>query len=147
MFKERLKQLMHTNGSHGFTLIEVVIAISIFAIGFLAVAALQISANKSSRRALEVTEATAIASNQMERLMSLSFDDGELDTDTPHSDNQGKYNTRWGVTFSDVIITGTTTVDAKTINLNVSWDRMLSGGSSQRSVNIDFIKPNPIYIE
>jgi prepilin-type N-terminal cleavage/methylation domain-containing protein len=74
MFKERLKQLMHTNGSHGFTLIEVVIAISIFAIGFLAVAALQISANKSSRRALEVTEATAIASNQMERLMSLSFD-------------------------------------------------------------------------
>ncbi len=147
MFKERLKQLMSKNSSHGFTLIEVVIAISIFAIGFLAVAALQISASKSSRRALEVTEATAIASDQMERLMSLSFDDGELVTGTTHSNNQGKYNVQWGVTFSDAIITGTTTLDAKTINLNVSWNRVLSGGSSQRSVNIDFIKPNPIYID
>jgi type IV pilus assembly protein PilV len=147
MFKERLKQFMSRNNSHGFTLIEVVIAISIFAIGCLAVAALQISANKSSRRALEVTEATAIASDQMERLMSLSFDDSELVTGTTHSDNQGNYNVQWGVTFSDVIITGTTTDDAKTINLNVSWDTVLSGGSSQRSVNIDFIKPNPIYID
>jgi hypothetical protein len=83
----------------------------------------------------------------MERLMSLGFDDGELVTGTTHSDTQGKYNLQWEVAFSDVIITGTTTVDAKTINLNVSWDRALSSGSSQRSVNIDFIKPNPIYIE
>ena len=147
MFKEQFNHLKQKNNNQGFTLIEILIATSIFAIGFLAVAAMQISASKSTRRAVEVTEATALASDQMERLMSLGFDDGELVTGTTHSDTQGKYNLQWEVAFSDVIITGTTTVDAKTINLNVSWDRALSGGSSQRSVNIDFIKPNPIYIE
>ena len=147
MFKEQFNHLKQKNNNQGFTLIEILIATSIFAIGFLAVAAMQISASKSTRRAVEVTEATAIASDQMERLMSLPFDDGELVTGTTHSDTQGKYNLQWEVVFSDVIITGTTTVDAKTINLNVSWDRVLSSGSSQRSVNIDFIKPNPIYIE
>jgi type IV pilus modification protein PilV len=147
MFKEQFNHLKQKNNNQGFTLIEILIATSIFAIGFLAVAAMQISASKSTRRAVEVTEATAIASDQMERLMSLPFDDDKLVTGATHSDTQDKYNLQWEVVFSDVIITGTTTVDAKTINLNVSWDRVLSSGSSQRSVNIDFIKPNPIYIE
>ena len=140
-----IKQIKKKNNSQGFTLLEVLIAISIFAIGFLAVAAMQITANKSTRRAVEVTEATAIASDRMERLMALPYGDSLLDPGN-HPDNQGKYNIQWGVVaFSDVNITGTTPVDAKTINLNVSWDPVLSGGSSQRSVNIDFIKPNPIY--
>jgi type IV pilus modification protein PilV len=140
-----INQIKKKNNNQGFTLIEVLIAISIFAIGFLAVAAMQITANKSTRRAVEVTEATAIASDRMERLMALPYGDGLL-VPGNHTDNQGKYDIQWGVVaFSDVNITGTTPVDAKTINLNVSWDPVLSGGSSQRSVNIDFIKPNPIY--
>jgi type IV pilus assembly protein PilV len=139
-----IKQIKKKNNSRGFTLLEVLIAISIFAIGFLAVAAMQITANKSTRRAVEVTEATAIASDRMERFMALPYGDGLL-VPGNHTDNQGKYDIQWGVSFSDVIITGTTTVNAKTINLNVSWDPVWSGGSSQRSVNIDFIKPNPIY--
>ncbi len=139
-----IKQIKKKNNSQGFTLIEVLIAMSIFAIGFLAVATMQITANKSTRRAVEVTEATAIASDRMERLMALPYDDGLLALGN-HTLNQGKYDIQWGVAFSDVIITGTTTADAKTINLKVSWDRVLSGGSSQRSVNIDFIKPNPIF--
>ena len=138
------KQLKKINNCQGFTLPEVLIAISVFAIGFLAVAAMQITANKSTRRAVELTEATAIASDRMERLMALSYTDGLLAPGN-HTDEQGKYDLQWQVAFSDVIITGTTTPDAKTIKLNVSWDRVLSKGSSQRSVNIDFIKPNPIY--
>ena len=138
------KQLKKINNCQGFTLPEVLIAISVFAIGFLAVAAMQLTANKSTRRAVEFTEATAIASDHMERLMALSYTDGLLDPGN-HTDEQGKYDLQWQVAFSDVIITGTTTPDAKTIKLNVSWDRVLSEGSSHRSVNIDFIKPNPIY--
>jgi type IV pilus modification protein PilV len=142
-----IKQIKKTNNNQGFTLIEVLIAMSIFAIGFLAVAAMQITANKSTRRAVEVTEATAIASDRMERLMALPYSHVDLASGNHTDPNiQGKYDIQWGVVaFSDVIITGTTTVNAKTINLNVSWDPVLSGGSSQRSVNIDFIKPNPIY--
>jgi hypothetical protein len=32
--------------------------------------------------------------------------------------------------------------DAKTIELTVSWNPVMSGGSAQRRVNIDFIKPD-----
>ena len=105
---------------------------------------MQITANKSTRRAAELTEATAIASDRMERFMALPYDDSLLAPGN-YNDEQGKYDLQWQVAFSDVIITGTSTPDAKTIKLNVSWDRVLSEGSSQRSVNIDFIKPNPIY--
>jgi hypothetical protein len=80
----------------------------------------------------------------MERLMALSYTDGDLNPGN-HTDNQGRYNIQWGVAFSDVIIDGTVTVDAKTINLAVTWSPVLSGGSPQKSVSIDFIKPNPIY--
>ena len=111
-----LKQIKKKNNNQGFTLLEVLIASSVFAIGFLAVAAMQITANKSTRRAVEVTEATAIASDRMERLMALPYTDSLLEPGN-HTDNQGKYDIQWGVTFSDVIITGTTTVDAKTIIL------------------------------
>ena len=140
-----MKQIKRKNDSQGFSLIEVLIAISIFAIGFLAVAAMQITANKSTRRAVEITEATAIASDRMERLMALPYTDSLLDPGNHPPEKQGNYDIQYQVAFSDVIITGTTTVNAKTINLNVSWDRVLSGGSSQRSVDLDFIKPNPIY--
>ena len=139
-----MMQIIKKNDTRGFTLIEVLIAISVFAIGFLAVAALQITANKSTRRSVEFTEATAIASDRMERLMALPYTDGQL-LPGDYTDKQGKYDIRYQVAFSDAIISGTTTIDAKTINLSVSWDRVLSGGSSQRSVDIDFIKPNPVY--
>ena len=139
-----MKKIKKKNDSRGFTLIEVLIAISVFAIGFLAVAAMQITANKSTRRSVEFTEATAIASDRMERLMALPYTDGQL-LPGNYTDQQDKYDIRYQVAFSDAIITGTTTVDAKTINLSVRWDRALSGGSSQRSVDLDFIKPNPIY--
>ena len=139
-----MKKIRKKNDNQGFTLIEVLIAVSVFAIGFLAVAAMQITANKSTRRSVEFTEATAIASDRMERLMALPYTDGQL-LPGNYTDQQGKYDIRYQVAFSDAIITGTTTLDAKTINLSVRWDRALSGGSSQRSVDLDFIKPNPIY--
>ena len=144
MAAKLLDQISEKNCNRGFTLIEILIALSVFAIGFLAIATMQITASKSTRRAVEVTEATAIASDHMEKLMALPYDDLLLDPGI-HTDNKGHYDLQWQVSFSDVIITGTSTEDAKTINLNVSWDRAFSKGSSRRSVNLDFIKPNLIY--
>lgn len=131
------------NNNLGFTLPEVLIAISIFAIGFLAAATMQIYASNSNRRASEATEATSIASRHLERLMTLDFDDGDLDpAGSPHPAgglNEGKYSIQWQVADSDENSDGVN--DAKTIKLTVSWSLLLSGGS-QRSVNIDFIKPD-----
>ena len=138
-----IKQHQNNLNDNGFTLIEMLIAISIFAIGFLAVASLQISAGKSNRTASETTAAVNIAADRMERLMSASFTDALLDSDptkNPHPDNQGKYNIQWVVTDTDLSADGVD--DAKIVNLTVSWTPYLSGGAAQRNVNIDFIKPD-----
>lgn len=127
----------------GFTLIEVLIALSVFAIGALAVASLQITSGKSNRTGSEITMAVNLASDQMEAFMALPFDDASLSTDpsvNPHADNQGKYNLQWVVTNTDLNADGTD--DAKLINLTVSWIGYLNGSSQPRSIKIDQIKPS-----
>jgi type IV pilus assembly protein PilV len=122
----------------GFTLIEVLIALGIFAIGFLAVAAMQVSANLGTRNACEASEATALATNQMEELMQLPFDDGDLNPATnPHQVSRGKYTIEWSVTDSDLNADGSN--DAKTVQLSVSWTRLRGTG---RTVKLAFVKHN-----
>ena len=54
----------------GFTLLEVLIAISIFSIGVLAVAAMQGTATRGNRLGNELTRATVLAQQQIEVLKS-----------------------------------------------------------------------------
>ncbi len=65
----------------GFTLIEVMIALAIFAIGFLAVAGMQIHALNSTTHSREVTEAQALAQREVERLRAIPLYDPDLDLD------------------------------------------------------------------
>ena len=136
---------MKKGNDRGYTLIETMIAIAIFAIGFLAIASLQIAATKTSRASSEYTQASTIATDRMERLMSLPYGDDDLDPDpasNPHPDPpddvQGKYNIQWVVTETDLNADGTN--DAKIVNMTVTWDRL--EGSSGRFVNLDFVKPD-----
>lgn len=140
--KKMIKQALNKREDNtGFTLIEILIAMSIFAIGFLAVSSLQLSAGKSNRTASEMTIAANIASDQMERLINLPSDDADLDpAANPHSDSQGKYNIQWVVTNTDLNTDGVD--DARIINLTVTWNALLVGGTNQRSIDMDFIKPN-----
>ena len=59
----------------GFTLIEILIAIAIFAIGILAVSAMQISSVKGNAIARGVTEKASLAADRMEKLLALPYDD------------------------------------------------------------------------
>ena len=82
----------------GLTLIEVIFAMSIFAIGVLAVSALAVStvdSNSSSRR---LTEATTLAEDRLERLMSLPYD---LIAAGNHS--EGGYNISWTISEDDIV--------------------------------------------
>jgi type IV pilus assembly protein PilV len=123
----------------GFTLVEVLITLAIFAIGILAVASLQVSANVQSRKSAEITEASGIASDQMENLLQRPFDHADLDPAlNPHQLASGKYLLQWSVAASD--LNGDGINDSKSVNLTVSWNAMFHAGSSQRLVRMVFLK-------
>lgn len=70
---------------YGFTLIEIMIAVTVFAIGILAVAAMQIESVRGNSLASGLTEATMAAQSRMEQLMSLNYNDPILSD----ADNDG----------------------------------------------------------
>jgi prepilin-type N-terminal cleavage/methylation domain-containing protein len=123
----------------GFSLIEILIALSIFAIGILAVATLQVSANLTSRSSADITQASSLASGQMEEIMHLPFLHTALDpASNPHSKSSGKYVTEWWVTNTD--LDGDGVFESKTVELTVSWKRLFSPGPDQKQVKVLFIK-------
>ena len=66
------------NSSRGFTLIEVMIGMVIFAIGILSVAAMQTSAVRGNTSANKTTRAFAWCSDRIEFLKSLPYTDASL---------------------------------------------------------------------
>lgn len=120
----------------GFTLLEVIIAISILTIGLLAVASMQVSAIKGNTLSFGVTEATTWAGDQMEKLMIMPYDpdpyadddplddrdkDGKLglEDDTPgtadHNVTRRKYTVYWNIAVD------ADRDDTKTVNVIVTW--------------------------
>lgn len=69
---------VNDNNIGGFTLIEILLALAIFSIGVLAIAGLQITATNGDTRARFATEAAALAQNQAEQLLSLTYDTGNI---------------------------------------------------------------------
>ncbi len=110
----------YNQGEGGFTLIEILIAMTIFAIGILAVTSMQIMALQTNARASRSTEAFAVATDKMEELIRTNYDDIDSSTD-PEVD--GEYTTTWNVTEDN-------NAEFKTITVTVSWhylnDRQIS---------------------
>jgi type IV pilus modification protein PilV len=120
----------HRNDA-GLSLLEVLIAMTIFSIGILAVASLQFSSSLLSRNSADITQASNLASDHMERLMLLPYAHADL-TPGSISRTSGKYNIIWDVAEDD--LNADTVNDAKTINLSVVWS------GNQRRVKVSFIK-------
>ena len=142
----------------GFTLLEVIVAISILTIGLLAVASMQVSAIRGNASAYGITEGTSLASDQIEKLMIMPYDnpypvvdsddyllypledrdkDGKfgLEDDTAstadHQVTRGKYTVCWNIAV-DVEANNT-----KTVNVIVTW----ADHGIQKSVSIRNIIP------
>ena len=124
--------LAKKHGERGFSLVEVLITLFIFAVGVLAVALLlDLSVQKNASARL-MSEATEIAQYQMEKLMGASYRDTELDaSSSPFGPNAiGKHSVSWAVQ-EDLPMSG-----MKTINLTVAWtDRGVA-----KSFTVDSIK-------
>jgi len=77
----KMIKIERVDGESGFTLIEVLIAIGIFAIGFLAVGLMQINAMNTANSARRTTEALTVAEDWVEQLRALPFYNEDLDLD------------------------------------------------------------------
>ena len=102
----------------GFSLVEVMIAVSIFAVGLLAVALMLDTAIQYNSSARLISEATEIAQYQMEKLMGGPYDAADLDEAfSPYGpENVANYRVTWTVR-EDLPMSA-----MKTINLTVAWD-------------------------
>jgi type II secretion system protein I len=81
---------------HGFTLIEVLIAMAIFSIGILAVGTMQVSSTNSNAAARIQTEEYTWVVDQIERLTGLDYNDPALNAGG-HSIARTPYTVSWTV--------------------------------------------------
>jgi prepilin-type N-terminal cleavage/methylation domain-containing protein len=92
----------------GFTLIEVLVALTIFAVGLLAIAALQTSAIRMNSTGDRLTEISTLGIDKYEELMSLPFTDPQLAVGGPYTDPNppAGYTVRWTV-VQDILVANT----------------------------------------
>ena len=110
----------------GFTLLEVLIAIAIVAIGLLAVAGMQLTAIQGNRAGGNLSVATHLAEQELERLKASSFDAPDL-TPGNHADmnNPIDSNGNAGGIFTREWQVEDHTVFSKRVIVTVSWNELL----------------------
>jgi len=142
----------------GFTLIEVIFAISILTIGILAVAVMQGNSIRGNAFASSVSSGTTWASDRMEKLIAAAYDDyddpdlddsdgdgfnGLNDTgfdnddatqgDADHRETQGNYTVYWNIAADAESILN----DTKIISLIVIW----TDHGVERNVSMRYVVP------
>ena len=120
MDHKTLENTLRIKSDEGFTLIEVLIAMAIFLIGFLAVGAMQISAVNSNASARMRTEASMIAAQHAERLLALPFADLDATVAADYPIDQVPY------TIAQPTITSRTggeltATNNRIVNVTVQW--------------------------
>jgi hypothetical protein len=75
IMKKKARYNRFIQNSRGFSLLEVLLGVSVFMIGMLGVTALNISSMKSNTFSGNLSEATVVAASKIEELMAQEFDD------------------------------------------------------------------------
>ena len=121
---------------NGFTLLEVLVAITIFAVGLLAVAALHTSAIKMNSTSNKLTNLSTLAMDQIEKLSALPYADSALNAGNhgPAASPAANYSISYFVTDTTFVIDSVPVSIKKTVTVTVS--------GRGKTENISFIKPN-----
>lgn len=147
MKRNHATKIRKASKEKGFTLVEVIVAISILSFGLLAVASMQVTAIMGNSLSGNLTEASALAGDRMEKLMSMDYDAAQLDdTDDDGADgledasaatadgedprDLGIYDIYWNVAEN------ATFNDTKTVNVIVTWTQ----GGPQKTFVMQGIK-------
>jgi len=112
----------------GYTLIEILIAITILAFGLMAVATMQVTAIKTNATASGISQGLILGQAKVEELMNLPYS-ALSDGSSPPT---GKYTVFWNVAVNVPV------TDSKTIRVIVIWTEK---GIDKR-IKLDFVKTN-----
>jgi prepilin-type N-terminal cleavage/methylation domain-containing protein len=110
---------------HGYTLIEVLIALTIFAVGLLAVAGMQTSAIRMNSIAGKLTDLSTWGMDKIEELSALPYSHPLLDSaGNPHQERIGDYTISWRVIDNNPVtntkkITVTVTGQGKRADISI----------------------------
>lgn len=133
----------------GFTLVEVLISITILAIGILAVASMQIMAIRGNEFARYQTLSQTWAADWLENLMALDYNDPDLDlTESPPFKFEDSADALphelvtmviWSITEPDFDADGNADFAAKRIQVTVRWTYR----GEPQVTTVQAIKPDP----
>lgn len=128
----------------GFTLIELTIAIAVFAVGMLSLSGMLLAAMQGEGRGRHTTQASAIAESQMEQLQRLTWTQltPTAGWSTPvavHNTVQGETNKDEQTYMVDWRIRNLVTGWTRSVDVRVSWD---DPGRPSRSVTFSSVRFN-----
>ncbi|MBE0501457.1 MAG: prepilin-type N-terminal cleavage/methylation domain-containing protein [Desulfuromonadales bacterium] len=108
--------MMRNCSEKGFTLVEVLVSMTIFSFGILAVINMQLLSASINIKARGMTEGVIAAQNKIEELSTLDYGHDDLKAGVAHADSDGRYTLSWTVVDDEPM------VNSKTIRVVVSWD-------------------------
>ena len=109
-------------GEKGFTLIEVIFAMTILAVGLLAVATMQVTAIRGNTTSRDISSAIDLVQDRVDKLLAVNIGHADLAAgDHPDPDTGDRYDISWSVQDNTPIL------NVKTITVTAVWkDRILT---------------------
>lgn len=130
----------------GFSLVEILIAMAIFAVGLLALAGMQITAIQGNTFSGTTTDGITLAQDRLEQLMTLTYssltppgDDLAAGAHPPGTQEIGGTEQIQGITYTITWnVTDNSPIDnTKTVDMAVTWTE----NRRQRTVSVQGVKP------